>query len=120
MKPTTIDEYIATCPREYQERLEKLRQVIKETIPEATETISWSMPSFRYYGIVAQFMLHKNHIGFYPFPSGIEIFLQESSHYKTGKGSIQFPLSEPIPYELVQKVIRFRAEENKNKVNRNH
>lgn len=115
MKPTTIDEYIASCPAEYRERLEELRQVIKAEIPEATETISWSMPSFRYHGIVAQFMLHKNHIGFYPFPSGIELFLQESSHYKTGKGSIQFPLYEPIPYDLVRKVIQFRVEENRNK-----
>ena len=115
MKPTTIDEYIASCPPEYRERLEKLRQVIKEAIPEASETISWNMPSFRYHGIVAQFMLHKNHIGFYPFPSGIELFLQDSSNYKTGKGSIQFPHSEPIPYELVRKVILFRAEENKKK-----
>lgn len=115
MKPTTINEYITACPAEYREQLEELRQVIKAEIPEATETISCNMPSFRYHGIVAQFMLHKNHIGFYPFPSGTELFLQESSHYKTGKGSIQFPLSEPIPFDLVRKVIRFRAEENKNK-----
>lgn len=115
MKPTTIDEYIALCPAEYRERLEELRKVIREAIPEVTETISWNMPSFRYHGIVAQFMLHKNHIGFYPFPSGIEIFLQETSQYKTGKGSIQFPLSEPIPYELVRKVVLFRVEENKSK-----
>lgn len=114
-KPQTIDEYIAWSPAEYRERLEELRNVIKECVPEATETISWGMPSFRYHGILVQFMLHKNHIGFYPFPSGIELFLQESSKYKTGKGSIQFPLIGPIPMDLVRKVVLFRAKENLSK-----
>lgn len=108
-KVSTIDAYIAGCPPEYRERLEELRRTIREVVPEATETISWGMPSFRYHGILVQFMLHKKHIGFYPFPSGIELFLRESSAYKTGKGSIQFPLSEPVPFGLVRKVVAFRV-----------
>lgn len=113
IKLTTIDEYIASCPLEYKERLELLRRTIKEAVPDATETISWNMPSFHYHGILAQFMLHTNHIGFYPFPSGVEMFLKESSNYKTGKGSIQFPHDEPIPVDLVRKIVVQRAEENK-------
>ncbi len=114
-KPKTIDAYIALCPVAYRQKLQQLREVIKETVPEATEAIRWNMPSFLYHGILVQFMLHKNHIGFYPFPSGVESFLKESFRYKTGKGSIQFPLKEDIPFELVKKIVRFRAKENKEK-----
>lgn len=112
-KPIDIDQYISGCPPEHREVLERIRLAIREAVPEATETISWGMPSFRYHGMLVQFMLHKKHIGFYPFPSGIEEFLKESLAYKTGKGSIQFPLDREMPLDLIRKVVLFRANENR-------
>ena len=111
---TTINEYISMFPKEVQERLTQLRQVIHETAPEATETISYKIPTFELYGkYLVYFAAFKNHIGFYPFPSGVEMFKEESSDYVTATGTIQFPHDKPIPFDLVKKVVKFRMQENK-------
>lgn len=109
----TIDEYIRTFPAEVQRELEKVRKTIQEVAPEATEAIRYQMPTFRLNEKnLVHFAAFKNRIGFYPIPSGIEAFKKESSQYKQGKGSVQFPLDKPVPYELVKKIVRFRVAEN--------
>jgi uncharacterized protein YdhG (YjbR/CyaY superfamily) len=110
--PTTIDEYIAQFPEDMQQLMVKLRTVIKESAPEATEKISYGMPAFYLNGNLVYFGAHKNHIGFYPTPSGIEAFKEELSAYKGSKGAVQFPLDEPMPYELISKIVKFRVAEN--------
>jgi uncharacterized protein YdhG (YjbR/CyaY superfamily) len=111
----TIDEYIVTFPKEVQVVLEGLRQVIRESAPEAEEAIRYQMPTFRLNGNLVHFAAHKNHIGFYPTPSAIERFKGELSAFKTSKGAVQFPLSEPIPFDLVKEMVRFRVKENMSK-----
>ena len=108
----TIDEYIRTFPEEVQIKLEKMKKTIHEAAPEATEAIRYQMPTFRLNGKnLVHFAAFKNHIGFYPVPSGIEAFKKELSPYKQGKGSVQFPLDKPVPYELVKKIVTFRVAE---------
>lgn len=109
---TTIDEYIALFPDDIQVRLQTLRRTIHLAAPQATEKISWQMPTFYLYGNLVHFAMGKHHVGFYPGASGVEHFLGELTGYKTSKGAIQFPLSRPIPYELVARIVRFRVEEN--------
>lgn len=108
----SIDEYILHFPSDIQEILQNIRSVIKEAAPEATEKISYQMPTFVLYGNLVHFAAHKGHIGFYPAPSGIEAFREELSQYKGAKGSVQFPLDKPMPYELIEKIVRYRAAEN--------
>lgn len=110
--PTTIDEYIASAPIEVQEILQKIRATVKAAAPEAEEAISYQMPTFRLKGNLVHFAAFKNHIGFYPIPSGIEAFKEELSAYEGGKGSVRFPLDRPIPYELISKIVKFRMQEN--------
>lgn len=108
----SIDHYISTFPPDIQEILEAIRQVIREAAPDAVEKISYQMPTFAQQGNVVHFAAFKNHIGFYPAPSGIDEFEQELAPYKAGKGTIQFPLGKPIPYELITKIVKFRVAEN--------
>lgn len=108
----SIDHYISTFPPDIQEILESIRQIIREAAPEATEKISYQMPTFTQHGNVVHFAAFKHHIGFYPTPSGIVEFKQELAPYIAGKGTIQFPLSKPIPYELITKIVKFRVAEN--------
>jgi uncharacterized protein YdhG (YjbR/CyaY superfamily) len=110
--PTTIDEYIAGYPPDIREILEKIRMTIKEAAPDAQEKISYQMPTFYLSGNLVHFAVHQKHVGFYPTPSGIEEFKNELSVYKGAKGSVQFPLDKPIPYELISKIVRFRVKEN--------
>jgi uncharacterized protein YdhG (YjbR/CyaY superfamily) len=110
----TIDEYIATFPKEVQDVLEKIRSAIRESAPKAEEAISYGIPAFRLNGSRGSvyFAGWKNHIGFYPTPSGIEAFKKELAPFKQEKGSVQFPLDKPIPYDLVKKIVRYRVTEN--------
>ena len=108
----SIDEYIAQFPEDIQAILQQIRSVIKEAAPEATEKISYQMPTFYLKGNLVHFAAFKSHIGFYPVPSGIEKFKEELSQYKGGKGSVQFPLDKPIPYDLIRRITIFRVEEN--------
>jgi uncharacterized protein YdhG (YjbR/CyaY superfamily) len=113
--PTTINEYIAQFPQNVQQILEKIRTLIKETAPEAVEKISYAMPGFYLNGMLVWFAGHENYIGFYPTGSGIEAFKKEVSAYKWSKGAVQFPLDQPIPYELIRKMVKFRIAENMKK-----
>ena len=114
MKSTyiTIDEYIATFPVDIQAILQKVRETIRKAAPQAEEAISYQMPTFKLNGNLVHFAAFKNHIGFYPVPSGIEKFKKELSVYPQGKGSVQFPLDRPIPYALISKIVKFRVKEN--------
>ena len=107
-----IDAYIANSPKEIQEILEKVRATIRKAAPKAEETINYGMPTFTLEGNLVHFAGFKNHIGFYPTPSGIENFKKELSVYKGAKGSVQFPLDKPIPYTLISKIVKFRVKEN--------
>lgn len=111
----TIDEYILSVPPEIQETLKKLRKVIKESAPDAEEKISYQMPAFALNGILVYFAAFKNHIGFFPTSSGIDAFKNELTEYKTSKGTVQFPLNKPLPYELISRIVKFRVAENINK-----
>lgn len=108
----SIDDYISKFPTEVQEILMTLRKVIKESAPDAKEKISYQMPTFALHGNLVHFAAFKNHIGFYPAPSGIEAFKEELSVYKGAKGSVQFPINKPLPYELISKIVKFRVAEN--------
>lgn len=108
----SIDDYILSFPPEVQEILKTLRKVIKESAPDAVEKMSWQMPTFVLHGNLVHFAAYKNHIGFYPAPSGIDAFKQELSEYKGAKGSVQFPLNKPLPYDLVSKIVKYRVAEN--------
>lgn len=111
-KPSTIDEYIASFPDDVKTLLEHMRQTIKKAAPTAEETISYQMPTFKLNGKnLVHFAAFKHHIGFYPIPSGITAFQKELSVYKQGKGSVQFPLDKPMPYDLVKKIVLFRVNE---------
>lgn len=107
-----IDQYIAQFPPEVQNRLEKMRQTIQEAAPGAEEAIRYGIPTFRLNGKnLAHFAGYKNHIGFYPAPSGIEAFKEDLAKYQEGKGTLQFPLDAEVPYDLVKRVVEFRQQE---------
>jgi len=110
--PKNIDEYIAGFPKEVQEILEKIRLTIRNAAPEAEERISYQIPTFTLKGNLVHFAAFKKHIGLYPTPSGIEKFKNELSAYEGAKGSVQFPLDKPIPYELISEIVKFRVKEN--------
>ncbi|MGH6854848.1 MAG: iron chaperone [Aestuariivirga sp.] len=111
----TIDEYIETFPEDVQGVLQKLRRTIQAAAPEAVEAISYQMPTFRLNGNLVHFAAYENHIGFYPTPAGIDAFKKELSTYKGAKGSVQFPLDKPVPFDLVKKIVIFRVKENSKK-----
>ena len=108
----TIDEYIAQFSPEIQEKLESIRSVIRAAAPEAEEKISYQMPTFFLKGNLVHFAVHTKHIGFYPTPSGIEAFEKELAVYKNAKGSVQFPIDQPLPLRLIAEIVKFRVEEN--------
>lgn len=112
--PTTIDEYIAGFLPEIQQRLEAVRQAIRETAPEAEEKISYQIPAFRYEGqYLIYFAAHKKHIGLYPVLEN-ELFEKDFAPYKTsGKGTIQFPFDKPLPLDLIAKIVKFRIAQNR-------
>lgn len=110
-----IDEYIALFPEEIKEILTNIRKIIKENAPEATEKISYQMPTFFLNGNLIHFAAFKNHIGLYPTPTGIDAFKEELSKYKGAKGSVQFPLDQPIPYDLIKRIVLYRVAESTTK-----
>lgn len=107
----TIDEYISDFPENVAIILNKIRKCVQESAPTAEETISYNMPAFKQQKILVYFAAFKNHIGFYALPSGNEAFQKELKVYKTGRGSIQFPLKKEIPYDLIRKIVKFRVQE---------
>lgn len=112
VKSRTIDEYIASFPKNVQDILEKLRRVIGESAPGAEETISYQIPTFKLNGNLVHFAAFKNHIGFYPTPSAIIAFKEELSSYEQAKGSVQFPIDKPIPFDIIRKIVKYRVKEN--------
>ena len=112
---TTIDEYISNIPKNIQIILNKLPHVISEAAPEAEEAISYGIPTFKLKGNLVLFAGYKNHIGFYPTPSGIEAFKDELASYELSKGTIKFPIDKPISFNLVKKIVGFRVKKNLNK-----
>jgi uncharacterized protein YdhG (YjbR/CyaY superfamily) len=115
IKPATIDDYIAGFPPDVQAILQQIRETVHEAAPGATEKISYAMPTFYLHGNLVHFAAFKTHIGFYPVPTGIEKFKKELSQYKQGKGSVQFPLDQPMPLDLISRIVKFRVKENKEK-----
>lgn len=112
----TVDEYIAIQTAEVQPILIKIRSLIRRTAPDANEMISYGMPGYKLHGKpLVYFGAFKKHIGLYPTPSGIEAFRKELSQYEGAKGSIQFPLDQPIPYDLIARIVHYRAKESMSK-----
>ncbi|MFB3786772.1 MAG: iron chaperone [bacterium] len=110
--PKDIDEYIACHPPEVQAILEKIRAVIRDAAPDAEEAIKYQIPTFTWHGNLVHFAAFQKHIGFYPEPTAIEHFQKELAGYKRAKGSVQFPLDQPIPYGLIRRIVKFRVQEN--------
>ena len=108
----TMDEYINSFPEDVQRILNKLRHTIKEAAPDAEETINYQIPTFTLKGNLVHFAAFENHIGFYPTPTGMEAFKKELSEYKGAKGSVQFPIHEPLPLPLIRRIVEFRVKEN--------
>ena len=108
----SIDEYIRSFPADVRKTLNRLRQEILSAAPGAEETISYGMPAFKLRGILVYFAAYKNHIGFYPTSSGIRAFRKDLSKYKCSKGTVQFPIGDPLPYPLIKKIVKFRISEN--------
>lgn len=117
-KPKDIDEYIARFPLDTKEILEQIRATIKKVVPEVEETINYGIPAYNLNGTyLIYFAAYKNHIGFYPVPSAIDLVDKDFASYKTsGKGTIQFPLNKPIPLNLITKLVKFKVKENIEKV----
>lgn len=115
MKFSNIDDYIASFPPETREILDRLRETIRKHAPGATQTINYGIPTFTLKGNLVHFAAFKNHIGFYPTPSGVEAFRKDLSDYEAAKGSIKFPIDKPLPFDLIGRIVKFRVEENKAK-----
>ncbi|MGN6436048.1 MAG: iron chaperone [Agriterribacter sp.] len=117
VKTSSIDDYIAGFPADTQKILQTIRTTIQKVAPEATETISYAIPTFSLNGKhLVHFAAFKNHIGFYATPTGHEAFAKELSKYKQGKGSVQFPIDEPMPLSLITKIVKFRLKVVKEKL----
>ena len=113
--PQKIDEYIAGFPPAVQRILKKVRAIIQKIAPEAEEAIKYQIPTFVLNGNLVHFAAFQNHFGFYPTPAGITAFAKELAPYQSAKGSVQFPLDAPIPYDLITKIVEFRVRENRAK-----
>jgi uncharacterized protein YdhG (YjbR/CyaY superfamily) len=110
--PETIDDYISAWPEDIREKLTAMRLTIRKAAPEAQEKISYRMPAFTLKGMLLYFAAHKNHIGFYPFTTVLKAFSEELTPYHTSKGGIQFSHKDPLPLELVSRIVKFRVQEN--------
>lgn len=115
---TSISEYIEIFPEDVRKILNKIRATIQKAAPKAEETISYRIPTFRLNGNLVHFAAYKNHIGFYPTSSVILKFKKELSAYKTSRGTVQFPLNQPVPYRLISQIVKFRMKENSEKAKR--
>ena len=111
-KELTVDGYIAMQPEEKRPSLQQIRRIIKDAVPGATEVISYQMPGYKFHGMLAWFAAHKDHYGFYPMASAIEVFRVKLKDYEVSKGTVRFPAGEPLPGELIREIISFRAKEN--------
>ncbi|UEG49670.1 DUF1801 domain-containing protein [Ferruginibacter lapsinanis] len=112
LTPLHVDEYISSFPEDVQEKLQQLRAIIKKAAPNAEELISYKMPAYKLHGVLVYFAAYKNHIGLYATPTAHSQFKKELSAYKTGKGSVQFPLDKPMPYSLITKIVKYKVQQN--------
>lgn len=111
-KILTVDDYISAQPKPVQEILNELRSFIKELLPNAEEKISYGMPTYKMKKNLVHFAAYEHHIGFYPTPSGIASFQAKLARFKQGKGSVQFPIDQPMPYPLIKEIVEFRLRED--------
>jgi len=118
-KCQSVDEYISGFPKNVQEKLKSIRMIIKNAAPEALETISYQMPAYKLNGILLYFAGYKNHIGFYPLASAIKAFKSKIENYNYSKGSIQFPIDEKLPKDLIEEIAEYRVAENAKKLSKN-
>jgi uncharacterized protein YdhG (YjbR/CyaY superfamily) len=114
-KPTDIDEYIAQFPADVQAVLQMVRETISNAAPDAEEVISYQMPSFKQHGILVHFAAWKNHIGLYPPISGDKALEKAIARYSGPKGNLQFPLDEPMPLKLIERIVKLRVKQNETK-----
>lgn len=111
-KAENIDDYMLQFPKDIQKLLKQMRSTIKKTAPKAEEAMKYGIPTFVLNGNLVHFAAYKNHIGFYPAPSGLLAFKKEIARYKSSKGAVQFPIEEPLPLDLISKIVKFRVAEN--------
>lgn len=111
----SIDEYIAGCPSDVRERLQRIRRTIRMAAPDAVEAISYGVPTFKLSGNLVHFAAFKEHVGFFPTPSGVEKFKRELAAYENSKGTIRFPHDKPIPLGLIGRIVKFRVRESMHK-----
>lgn len=111
-KIETVDDYISSFSGEIHEMLVQIRKIVLSEVPEAEECISYQMPMFKFHGRLLYFSAHTKHVGFYPFKSAVAKFKKELSKFKTGPGTIQFPIGQKLPLGLIRKIVKFRAKEN--------
>ncbi len=111
--PQTIDEYIRSFPAEVRTVLEKIRETIRQAAPDAVEAVSYRMPAFKLNGTLVYFAAFKDHIGFYPLPAGIKALEAEIKPYVSGKGTLRFPLDQPVPFALIARIVAARARQNR-------
>ena len=111
-KPNSVPDYIATFPTDIQDILRSIRNTILKAAPGAAEGISYQIPTYKQEGVLASFAAYKTYVGFYPTPSAISYFKEEIMDYKFAKGSVQFPISAPMPLDLIRRMVEFKLEEN--------
>lgn len=114
--PRSVNEYIERFPDDVRDRLEAMRSAIMRTAPSAEEYVSYGMPAYKLNGALVYFAAFKNHIGFFATPNAHDAFREDLSRYKSGKGSVQFPFDEPLPIDLIERMVRFRVAENLERV----
>ena len=114
-KPVSVEEYLTGFPDDVKKLLEEVRQHIRSLLPEAEERISYGIPAFFQQGPVVYYSGNKNHISIYPAPRESTLFKEELAKYKGGKGTVQFPFSQPLPFDLISRIVDFRLQENLNK-----
>jgi uncharacterized protein YdhG (YjbR/CyaY superfamily) len=117
MKFKTVDEYISTFPASTKKVLQEVRKTIRAAAPKTEDVISYNMPAVKLKGILVYYAAYEKHIGFYPTASGIETFKNQLNDYKFSKGAIQFPIDEPMPLDLITKIVKFRLKEVQEKEN---
>ena len=113
--PKDIDEYISGFPEEVRSKLARFREIVRSEAPKADEKLAYGIPTFALNGNLVHFAGYEGHIGFYPTPSAMKEFKNEMRAYKMSKGAVQFPLDEPLPDDLIRRMVRFRVEENMKK-----
>ena len=108
----TVDDYLSSLEENQKNILEELRKAIKKAAPEAKELISYNMPAFKFHGILIYYAIYKKHVGLYPASNTFGAFSEELKGYETSKGTIRFPVEKPLPLDLIERIVKFRVDEN--------